>query len=70
VRRAATVQGVEVIMSLFAQIIRTVVNVVTLPVAVAKDVVMAPLDVILATNKHVGERTADHLQKLKDEAEA
>ena len=57
-------------MSLFAQIIRTVVNVVTLPVAVAKDVVMAPLDVILATNKHVGERTADHLQKLKDEAEA
>lgn len=56
-------------MSLFGAIIRTAINVATLPVAVVKDVVMAPLDVVLATDKRVGERTSDHIQKLKDEAE-
>lgn len=55
-------------MRLFAQIVRTAVNVVTLPVVIVKDVVMAPLDVTLSTDKRVGERTADHLQRLKDEA--
>ena len=55
-------------MSLFAQIVRTTVNVVTLPVTIVKDIVMAPLDVVLATDKHVGERTAEHLERLKDEA--
>lgn len=56
-------------MSLFAAIVRTAVNVVTLPVVIVKDVVMAPLDVMLATDKQVGERTKDHIQRLKDEAD-
>lgn len=56
-------------MSLFGQIIRTVVNLALVPVDVAKDVVMAPLDAVLATDKEVGQRTAERVQKLKDEAE-
>lgn len=49
-------------MKLFGQIVRTAVNVVTLPVAVAKDVMTVA----------IGERagyTAEQLQKIKDEAE-
>lgn len=55
-------------MKLFGQLVRTAVNVALLPVDIAKDVAMASFDVMLATDKHVGERTADRLEKLKDEA--
>ena len=55
-------------MKLFGQLVRTAVNVALLPVDLAKDVVMAPLDAMLATDRHVGERTADRIEKLKDEA--
>lgn len=55
-------------MKLFGQIVRTIVNVALLPVDVAKDIVTAPLDVILATDQEVGERTRERIQKLKDEA--
>lgn len=55
-------------MSLFAQIVRTTVNAVLVPVALVQDIVMAPLDSVLATDKRVGERTADRIQQLKDEA--
>ena len=50
-------------MKLFGQLVRTVVNIATLPVAVAKDVVTlggALVDEESATKKN--------LQKLKDEA--
>lgn len=55
-------------MKLFGQIIRTAVNVALLPVDIAKDVVTAPLDVMLASDQGVGERTMARIQKLKDEA--
>ena len=55
-------------MKLFGQIVRTLVNVALIPVDVAKDIVMSPLDAVLATDKCVGERTAERIQKLKDEA--
>ena len=56
-------------MKLFGQIIRTAVNAALVPVAIVTDVAMAPLDAVLATDRHVGERTADQIQKLKDEAD-
>lgn len=55
-------------MSLFGAIVRTVVNVATLPVAVVKDAVMAPADA--GEGRSVGERTAEAVQKIKDEADA
>ncbi len=51
-------------MKLFAQIIRTAVNVVALPVAVAKDVVT--LGGI--STKSGKSATIERIQKLKDEA--
>ena len=56
-------------MKLFGQIIRTVVNATLVPVTIVTDVAMAPLDAVLVTDKQVGERTADQIQKLKDEAD-
>lgn len=53
-------------MSLFGRVVRTAVNVVTLPVAVAKDTVMAMAD---AGWEGVGHRTAKKLQQIKDEAD-
>lgn len=50
-------------MKLFGQIVRTVVNVVVLPVAVVKDVVTLGG---VATDH--GSYTAEQLRKLKDEA--
>ena len=52
-------------MKLFGQLIRTVVNVVTLPVAVVADVVTLGGTM----NEHGKPYTAEALQKLKDEAE-
>ena len=56
-------------MKLFGQIIRTAVNAALVPVAIVTDVAMAPLDAVLATDRRLGERTADQIQKLKDEAD-
>lgn len=52
-------------MSLFGQLVRTAVNVATLPVAVVKDV--ATMGGI-ATGKRTP-YTQEHLEKIKDEAE-
>ena len=52
-------------MSLFAALVRTTVNVVTLPVAVAHDIVT--LCGIIDDNGRP--HTSDHLDKLKREAE-
>ena len=56
-------------MKLFGQLVRTVVNTALVPVAVAKDIVMAPLDVVLVTDYDIGERTREQIEQLKDEAE-
>lgn len=53
-------------MSLFGALIRTAVNVVTLPVDVVVDVVAAPAD---AGNAGVGHRTKAKLGKIKEESE-
>lgn len=55
-------------MKLFGQLVRTVVNVALLPVDMVKDVAMAPLDAMLATDKRIGDRTAERIERLKDEA--
>ena len=52
-------------MSLFGQVIRTAVNVVTLPVAVVRDVVSLGGAIDNDGTPH----TKDHLEKLKREAE-
>lgn len=52
-------------MGLFGALIRTAVNVVTLPVAVVKDVVSLGGSIDNNGRPHL----VDHLQKLKDEAE-
>jgi len=52
-------------MKLFGQLVRTVVNVVTLPVAVVKDV--ATLGGV-CTKGDLDPYTAEHLKKIKDEA--
>jgi hypothetical protein len=49
-------------MKLFGQLVRTAVNIATLPVAVAKDVTGEPI----ITGKSA---TMQQLQKIKDEAE-
>lgn len=54
-------------MSLFGALVRTVVNVVALPVKVAADVVMAPADA--GSGQNVGHRTSEQVQKIKDEAD-
>ena len=53
-------------MKLFGQLVRTVINVVIMPVEVITDVVTAPLDYVIPGE--VGHRTKDRIQKLKDEA--
>lgn len=52
-------------MSLFGAFVKTVVNVATLPVAVAADVVTMGGDAIDGGNTH----TQKHIEKLKDEAD-
>lgn len=52
-------------MKIFGQIIRTVVNVATLPVAVVKDVVTLGG---IATRGDLDSYTAEQLEKIKDEA--
>lgn len=56
-------------MSIFAAIVRTAINVVTLPVtlplAVVQDLVIEP-----ATTGHAGENTKQLIEKIKDEAES
>lgn len=51
-------------MKLFGQVVRTVVNLVVLPVAVAKDV----LTLGGAATGNPSTYTAEQIQKLKDEA--
>lgn len=53
-------------MKLFGQLVRTVVNVVTLPVDVVKDVVMAPVD---AAESDLAHRTKEKIEKIKEEAQ-
>ena len=56
-------------MKLFGQIIRTVVNVVTLPVAVVKDVITLGGTLTGDNNWSLDETfTAKKIQELKDEA--
>lgn len=55
-------------MKLFGQLVRTGVNLACLPVDLLKDVATAPLDAMRATDRRVGERTAERLERLKDEA--
>ena len=52
-------------MGLFQAIVRTVVNVATLPVPVVKDVLGALPE---AGDREVGSRIRAHLEKIKDEA--
>lgn len=54
-------------MSLFGAIVRTVVNVATLPLAVAKDVVFVMADAGEGDNP--GRRTAAKLEQIKEEAD-
>lgn len=53
-------------MSLFGAIVRTVVNVATLPIAVAKDVVMSAADA--GEGEDLGQRTAAKLEQIKKES--
>jgi hypothetical protein len=53
-------------MGLFGALVKTCVNVVTLPVSVARDVVMAPID---AQDGDVGQRTAATLKQIKDDVD-
>ena len=53
-------------MSLFGKLIRTTVNVITLPVAIVKDVVTLGG---VATKGEVKPYTAEKLEKIKEEAE-
>jgi hypothetical protein len=55
-------------MSLFGALVRTTINVVTLPVAVAKDAICVLADA--ADGKDPGTRTAKKIQQIKDEADA
>lgn len=52
-------------MGLFGALVKTVVNVATLPVAVVKDVVSLGGSIDNNGRPHL----ADHLQKIKDEAD-
>jgi hypothetical protein len=55
-------------MSLFGAIIRTAVNVTTLPINVIKDTVMSVAD--LSDNELPGSRTIENIKRIKDEAES
>lgn len=52
------------LMKLFGQLIRTVVNVATLPVSVAKDAIN-----ICDSDREVGESTKRHIDSIKEEAQ-
>ena len=52
-------------MGLFDSLIRTAVNVVTIPVAVAVDVVEAPFKAV--NGEAPGTTTARHLNRIKDD---
>ncbi len=54
-------------MKIFGQIIRTAVNVTTLPVDVVKDALMSLSDA--AEGEDIGHRTIEKLQQIKDEAD-
>jgi hypothetical protein len=56
-------------MGLFGTFIKTAVNVVTLPVAVAADVIGTAQDVMEGNDINPVKHTADHVQMIKDEAE-
>jgi len=53
-------------MSLFGAVVRTVVNVATLPVAVAKDAVYVMEDA--ASGQPLGGRTREAIETIKEEA--
>ena len=55
-------------MSLFGALIKTAVNVVTLPVNVVLDVATSLPDATGETRQGVGGRTRENLEKLKEEA--
>ena len=55
-------------MTIFGAIVRTVVNVATLPIAVAKDVVFVMADA--GDGDSPGRRTVAKLEQIKDEADA
>lgn len=55
-------------MSLFGALIKTAVNVATLPVNVALDYATSLPDALGETNQDVGERTRENLERLKEEA--
>lgn len=54
-------------MKLFGQIIRTVVNVATLPVDIVVDAATSMVDVV--EKGRVGDRTRDKIEKIKEEAQ-
>lgn len=56
-------------MKLFGQIIRTAVNIVTLPVDVALDTATAMYDTLDGGVEKVGSRTKDKIEKIKEEAQ-
>lgn len=56
-------------MSLFGKLVKTAVNLVVLPVEVAKDVVTAFPDACELNKNSVGERTRRALEKLKEESD-
>lgn len=54
-------------MSFFGAIVKTVVNVATLPIDMAKDSVMLMADA--ADGDDIGKRTAAKLQQIKDDCD-
>ena len=57
-------------MGLFGSLIRTAVNVATLPLAVAADVVEVVDNIVCGNSLNAGvDHTADNLKRIKDEAE-
>lgn len=55
-------------MSFFGALVKTVVNVATLPVNIVLDAATALPDATTMTGQDVGERTKKNLEKLKEEA--
>ena len=57
-------------MSLFGAIIKTVVNVATLPVDIALDAVTLPFDATGENQNSPGTRTRDKIETIKEDADA
>lgn len=55
-------------MKLFGQLVRTAVNVATLPVNITKDAVMSISETSWPNGPGVGHRTKRNLERLRDEA--